>query len=98
MQLVPRRSTSLEKILRAPGSLLHVGFQDAADGASHQATTYFSAVSSIPHTVVVAPSCAAEAEALMFEAIRRQVEERKAGKDGESVVFFVGREGYPVDG
>jgi len=74
----------------------HVGFQDAADGASHQATTYFAAVSAIPHTVVVAPSCADEAEALMFEAIRRQVEERRAGRDGESVVFFVGREGYPV--
>jgi transketolase len=74
----------------------HVGFQDAADGASHQATTYFAAVSSIPHTVVVAPSCADEAEALMFEAIRRQAESRKAGEDGESVVFFVGRENYPV--
>ena len=35
----------------------HVGFQDAADGASHQATTYFAAVSAIPHTVVIAPSC-----------------------------------------
>jgi len=74
----------------------HVGFQDAADGASHQATTYFAAVSSIPHTIVVAPSCAEEAEALMFEAIRRQAESRKAGEDGESVVFFVGRENYPV--
>ena len=75
----------------------HVGFQDAADGASHQATTYFAAVSSIPHTVVVAPSCAAEAEAFMGQAIRRQAEDRRAGRDGESVVFFVGRENYPVN-
>lgn len=74
----------------------HVGFQDAADGASHQATTYFAAVSAIPHTVVIAPSCSDEAEALMYEAIRRQAEDRKAGKDGESYVFFVGRENYPV--
>lgn len=74
----------------------HVGFQDAADGASHQATTYFAAVSSIPHTTVVVPSCAEEAEALMHEAIVRQAEERRAGGDGESVVFFVGRENYPV--
>jgi transketolase len=74
----------------------HVGFQDAADGASHQATTYFAAVSSIPHTVVIAPSCADEADALMFAAIRRQVEARQAGEDGESAVFFVGRENYPV--
>lgn len=74
----------------------HVGFQDAADGASHQATTYFAAVSAIPHTVVVAPSCAEEAEALMYEAIRRLAEDRRAGRDGESCVFFVGRENYPV--
>jgi transketolase len=74
----------------------HVGFQDAADGASHQATTYFAAVSSIPHTIVIAASCAAEAEAFMGQAIRRQAEDRRAGRDGESVVFFVGRENYPV--
>ena len=74
----------------------HVGFQDAADGASHQATTYFAAVSSIPHTVVISPSCADEAEALMYEAIKRQAADRTAGRDGESYVFFVGRENYPV--
>lgn len=74
----------------------HCGLQDAADGASHQATTYFAATSAIPHTVVVAPSCAEEAEAYMFEAIKRLAEARKAGEDGESVVFFVGRENYPV--
>ncbi len=74
----------------------HVGFQDAADGASHQATTYFAATSSIPHTCVVAPSCADEAEALMHQAIERYSNARKAGKDGESVLFFVGRENYPV--
>jgi len=74
----------------------HVGFQDAADGASHQATTYFSALSSIPHTVVVACSCADEAESLMFQAIKRIAEARNQGKDGESVIFFVGRENYPV--
>ena len=75
----------------------HVGFQDAADGASHQATTYLAAVSSIPHTLVIAPSCAKEAEAFMEAAIRRIGDERAAGGDGESVVFFVGRENYPVE-
>lgn len=74
----------------------HVGFQDAADGASHQATTYFAATSSIPHTVVIAPSCADEAEALMYEAIRRAAADRTAGRNGESYLFFVGRENYPV--
>ena len=74
----------------------HVGFQDAADGASHQATTFFAAVSAIPHTVVIAPSCHDEADALMYEAIRKQAEDRKAGRDGESYIFFVGRENYPL--
>jgi transketolase len=74
----------------------HVGFQDAADGASHQATTYFAAVSAIPHTCVIAPSCPDEAEALMYEAIRRYATDRASGKDGESYIFFVGRENYPM--
>lgn len=74
----------------------HVGLQDAADGASHQATTYFAAVSAIPHTVVVAPSCLEEAEALMHLALRRYAEDRSCGRDGDSVVFFVGRENYPL--
>ncbi len=74
----------------------HVGFQDAADGASHQATTYFAATSAIPHTIVIAPSCAEEAEAFMYQAIHHIADERAAGRDGESVLFFVGRENYPV--
>lgn len=74
----------------------HIGFQDAADGASHQATTYFAATSAIPHTCVIAPSCPDEAEALMYEAIKRQAADRAAGKDGESYIFFVGRENYPM--
>jgi transketolase len=74
----------------------HVGFQDAADGASHQATTYFAAVSAIPHTVVVACSCADEAEALLYQAIKNYATARESGDDGESVIFFVGRENYPL--
>jgi transketolase len=74
----------------------HVGFQDAADGASHQATTYLAAVSAIPHTVAICPSCSDEAESLMGQAIRRVAADRAAGKDGESHLFFVGRENYPV--
>jgi transketolase len=74
----------------------HVGFQDAADGASHQATTYLAATSAIPHTVVIAPSCADEAESLMYQAIQQFAADRKAGKDGNSYIFFVGRENYPL--
>lgn len=75
----------------------HVGFQDAADGASHQATTYFAAVSGIPHTHVIAPSCAGEAETLMYEAIKRYAEAKSGGKDPDNYIFFVGRENYPVN-
>jgi transketolase len=74
----------------------HVGLQDAADGASHQATTYLAATSAIPHTVVIAPSCADEAESLMYQAIQQFAADRKAGKDGNSYIFFVGRENYPL--
>jgi transketolase len=74
----------------------HIGFQDAADGASHQATTYLAATSAIPHTCVIAPSCPDEAEALMYEAIKRYAADRAAGKDGETYIFFVGRENYPM--
>ncbi|MBC8324995.1 MAG: transketolase [Verrucomicrobia subdivision 3 bacterium] len=74
----------------------HVGFQDAADGASHQATTYLAAMSAIPHTTVIAPSCSDEAEAFMYQAIKRFETDRAAGRDGESYIFFVGRENYPL--
>ena len=74
----------------------HVGFQDAADGASHQATTYLAAVSAIPHTVVIVPSCSDEAEEFMYQAIKRFEADRSGGKDGESYIFFVGRENYPL--
>jgi transketolase len=73
----------------------HVGFQDAADGASHQATTYLAATSAIPHTRVIAPSCADEAESLMGQAISRFAADRAAGRDPDTCIFFVGRENYP---
>jgi transketolase len=74
----------------------HVGFQDAADGASHQATTYFAVTSPIPHTNVIAPSCSDEAESLMYQAIKRYAADKQAGKDPENYIFFVGRENYPL--
>jgi transketolase len=74
----------------------HTGFQDAADGASHQATTYFSALSSIPHLTIVNCACSSEAESLMEEAIVTIAREREAGRTPNSVVFFLGRENHPV--
>ncbi len=52
----------------------HAGFQDAADGASHQGLTYFAALSAIPHTIIVACSCADEAEAFMYTALKNIAE------------------------
>lgn len=79
----------------------HTGFQDAADGASHQSLTYLSAVSSIPYTEVVNVSCAAEAETLIQQAISEIEMARIEGRAGNSFVFFLGRENFPtqyVDG
>ncbi len=74
----------------------HTGFQDAADGASHQATTYFAALSSIPHVTVINCACSSEAESLMYTAITNFAKDREAGKTPNSVVFFLGRENHPV--
>jgi transketolase len=74
----------------------HTGFQDAADGASHQATTYFAALSSIPHMNVVNCSSSSEAEALMYDALTTFAKDREAGLIPNSTVFFLGRESHPV--
>ncbi|MBI99600.1 MAG: transketolase [Halobacteriovoraceae bacterium] len=74
----------------------HAGFQDAADGASHQSLTYISAVSSIPNTKVVVPASSEEAEALMIQAIDEIETSRLEGRSGNSYIFFVGREGFPT--
>ncbi len=73
----------------------HTGFQDAADGASHQATTYFAALSSIPHVTVINASCADEAETLMEKALDEFKLARESGKTPNSFIFFLGRENHP---
>ena len=74
----------------------HTGFQDAADGASHQATTYLSALASIPHTRLISCSCSGEAESHLTHAIEHFDQKRKQNKIPESVVLFMGRENFPV--
>ena len=74
----------------------HTGFQDAADGASHQSLTYLSALSSIPHTKVIAVSTSEEAETLMYAAIKEIKEKREANKKANTYVFYVGRENFPA--
>lgn len=73
----------------------HVGFQDAADGASHQALTYFAMTCAIPHTDVYALTSSCEAEALISQAIDEFASERKAGRVPNSKIFFLGRENFP---
>ncbi|WP_413585463.1 transketolase C-terminal domain-containing protein [Bdellovibrio sp. HCB274] len=73
----------------------HTGFQDAADGASHQALSYMAMVSSIPHVDVYSLSCSEEADQVMFTVIENFAKDRKAGKVPNSAVFFLGRENFP---
>ncbi len=73
----------------------HVGFQDAADGASHQALTYLAKTCSLPHTEVYSLTCSQEAEALVSQAIDRFAEARKQGNTPPHFIFFLGRENFP---
>ena len=75
----------------------HTGFQDAADGASHQSLTYMSALASIPHLNIVNIASAKEAEEYIYQAIKKTAQEREAGKDGESYIFFIGRENFALE-
>lgn len=75
----------------------HTGFQDAADGASHQSLTYLSALSSIPHLNVVNVASAKEAEEYIYAAAKKIAYEREAGRDGESYIFFIGRENFALE-
>ena len=74
----------------------HAGFQDAADGASHQALMYLAMSGAIPHVVTYCPASAEEAEWAMDQAIRNFAADREAGKTPDSVLFFCGREGFPI--
>lgn len=73
----------------------HTGFQDAADGASHQALSYVAMTASIPHVKIHALTCSDEADSLMTQAIEQMAEKRKKGELAHSHVFFLGRENFP---
>jgi transketolase len=75
----------------------HTGFQDAADGASHQSLTYLSALSSIPHVNVVNVASAKEAEEYVYQAVKKIAAAREAHQDGESYIFFIGRENFALE-
>ncbi|MFN7729389.1 MAG: transketolase C-terminal domain-containing protein [Bdellovibrio sp.] len=73
----------------------HTGFQDAADGASHQSLTYLSMTMGIPHLKVFTLSSSEEAEALVTQAVEKFAEDRTAGRTPDTTVFFLGRESFP---
>ena len=73
----------------------HTGFQDAADGASHQALSYLAMTCSLPHTRVITLSCRDEAQALMAAAIEDFSLCRERGETPLSTIFFLGRENFP---
>ncbi|MDH4468578.1 MAG: transketolase C-terminal domain-containing protein [Bacteriovoracaceae bacterium] len=75
----------------------HTGFQDAADGASHQSLTYASALGSIPGVDLVAPATSKEAEELLTLAIERQNQSWEKNISCPSTIFFAGRENFPVE-
>ncbi|MBK9324158.1 MAG: transketolase [Bdellovibrionaceae bacterium] len=77
------------------GIFSHTGFQDAADGASHQSLSYMAMLASIPHVECYALTCSDEADALVYQAIRKTAEARRNGKVPPSYVFFLGRENFP---
>lgn len=88
---------TMANLSQAPviGIFSHTGFQDAADGASHQALSFYAQVSSIPHVEVYSLSTSSEAEDLVGEAIESFALAREAGRVPPSRVFFLGRENFP---
>ena len=77
------------------GVFSHAGFQDAADGASHQTLSYLAQTCSLPKTKVYVLSSSKEAYHLLSQALKRFQEQRQAGKIPDSFIFFLGRETFP---
>ncbi|MCC7403107.1 MAG: transketolase [Bdellovibrionales bacterium] len=73
----------------------HTGFQDAADGASHQALSWLGMTASIPHCECYALTCSQEAEVLVSQALDRFYQMRTQGQVPPTTLFFLGREDFP---
>lgn len=73
----------------------HAGFQDAADGASHQSLTYLAQTCALPMTDIYCLSSSEEAFALMTQAIEFFALAYKEGKTPRTQIFFLGREVFP---
>ena len=87
----------MSSLSQAPviGIFSHIGFQDAADGASHQSLSYFAKTCSLPNTQVYCLSCAGEAFSLVSQVVEEFYQTRKRGEIPPSTLFFLGRETFP---
>ena len=77
------------------GVFSHTGFQDAADGASHQALSYMSMLATIPGVDLYSLCSSEEAESLMTQVIEKFAEAKTKGEKPNSSIFFLGRENFP---
>ena len=77
------------------GVFSHTGFQDAADGASHQALSYMSMLATIPHVDLYSLSSSEEAENLMTMVVEKFAEDKKNDRTPKTSIFFLGRENFP---
>ena len=77
------------------GVFSHTGFQDAADGASHQALSYLAKTCSLPRAQVYVLSTSEEAYHLFSQALNQFHQHRQMGKIPNSSIFFLGRETFP---
>ena len=68
----------------------HTGFQDAADGASHQSLTYLSMVSAIPNVDVICLTCAGEAKVLISQTIEKFAMVKSRGESPKIQPLFSG--------
>ncbi len=78
------------------GVFSHTGFQDAADGASHQALSYMAMLASIPGVDLYSLSSSEEAENLMTQVIEKFANDRNKNLKPRSSIFFLGRENFPA--
>lgn len=78
------------------GLFSHIGFQDAADGASHQATTYLAATCALPQVQVVSLSCSQAAFQLLGQGLQVMAEQKQKRELPDSQLYFYGRETHPV--
>ena len=77
------------------GIFSHIGFQDAADGASHQSLAYLAQTCALPNTEVFCLSCSGEAEALLTQTLDNFAKTRSQNLTTPSSLFFLGREVFP---